>query len=195
MAHNLTNKIKALEKIAEEIKNCEECKKHQIGLLVPGKGNPNAKIMFVGEAAGPTESKIGEPFVGRSGKFLTELLSSIDIKREEVFITSPVKYYPGKRVLTGKEILHGKAHLLKQIEIIKPRLIVLLGNVALKALFPDKNLFTSKIHGKPIKKDNIIYFPTYHPAAGMRFPKVRERLIKDFKKLREILNKNKIKLV
>jgi len=182
----MLDKIKSLEKVVEEIKNCGECKRRKIGLPVPGEGNPNARIVFVGEAGGPTESKTGRPFVGRAGKFLTQLLNSIGIKREDVFITSSVKYYPGRRTLKNEEIAHGRKHLLKQIEIINPKLIVLLGNVALKALFPDKKLSVSKIHGKEIEKE-IIYFPTFHPAAAMRFPKVRKLMQEDMKKLRIII--------
>ncbi|MEM5806047.1 MAG: uracil-DNA glycosylase [Candidatus Aenigmatarchaeota archaeon] len=178
--------MRTLEKIGEEIEKCPECKKNKFGLPVSGEGNPNAKIMFIGEAPGREESKTGRPFVGRAGKLLTELLDSIGIKREEVFITSPVKYYPGKRKLTTKEILHGRKHLLKQISVIKPKLIVALGNVALKALFPDKKLSITKIHGESIYADKI-YFPTFHPAAALRFPKIKKLIKKDFCKLKKII--------
>lgn len=187
MKSKLEKKISDLKKIAEEIKNCKTCKKYRIGLPVPGEGNPNRGIMLIGEAGGPTESKIGKPFVGRSGKFLTQLLASIGIKREDVYITSLVKYYPGKRALTDEEIEHGKIHLIKQIDAIKPKLTVLLGNAAQKALIG--NMKVSEIHGKTIEKNGIIYFPTFHPAAGMRFPKIKKKLIKDFKKLEELLKR------
>jgi len=180
------NKRKELQKIAKEIENCKECKKNKYDLAVPGEGNPDAEIFFCGESPGIEESKIGRPFVGRAGKFLTQLLNSIEIDRKKVFIASPVKYYPGKRILKNEEIAHGRKHLLKQIEIINPKLIVLLGNVALKALFPDKKLSVSKIHGEEIKKE-IIYFPTFHPAAAMRFPKVRKLMREDMKKLRAVI--------
>jgi DNA polymerase len=139
-------------------------------------------------APGPQESKRGEPFIGSSGKFLDKLLDSIGIKREDVFITSPVKYYPGRRALTNEEIVHGMIHTSKQIEIINPKLIVMLGNVALKALFPNEKLSITEIHGKPIEKDNRIYFPTFHPSAARRFPKIREKMLQDFKKLRTIIS-------
>jgi len=181
------SKKEDLEKIAEEIKNCEECKRSKFGLPVPGEGSPNAKIMFLGEAPGINESKIGKPFVGKSGKFLNKLLESIGIKREEVFITSPVKYYPGKRAPTNEEISHGMVHTWKQIEIINPKIIVLLGNVAIKGTL-GKNYKISEIHGKPIKKDGRIYFPTFHPSAARRFPKIRKLVEEDFKKLKKIIN-------
>jgi len=181
-------KEKALKRIAEEIKRCKECKKGKYGLAVPGEGNPNAKIVFVGEAPGYTESKTGRPFIGRAGKFLTKLLNSVGIKRENVFITSPVKYYPGRRAPTKKEIMHGMLHTRKQIEIIDPRVIVLLGKVAIFAFLGDKKI--SEIHGKVIKKDRI-YFPTFHPSAAMRFPKIKKLMEADFKKLKKFLISNR----
>jgi len=183
----MEEKIRLLKAVEEEIKKCEECKKNKFGLPVPGKGNPNAKIIFLGESPGPQESKKGEPFIGPSGKFLDKLLDFIGIKREDVFITSPVKYYPGSRAPTNEEIMHGTTHTSKQIKIINPTLIVMLGNVALKALFPNQRLKVSEIHGKPIEKDGRIYFPTFHPSAARRFPKIREKMIEDFEKLKKII--------
>jgi DNA polymerase len=193
MINDFKNKIKTLEKISEEIKNCEECKRNKFGLAVPGEGDPNAKVMLLGMAPGFWESKSGKPFVGRSGKFLTKLLELINIKRKDVFITSPIKYYPGRRAPTDEEIKHGMLHTTKQIEIISPKLIVLLGNVALKALFPNEKLTVSEIHGKEIKQNNRIYFPTFHPSAAMRFPKIKEKMQKDFEKLKLLINKLKEK--
>lgn len=174
-----------LEKIAKEIKICKECKKKKSGLPVPGEGNPKAKILFVGEAPGKKEAETGKPFIGRSGKLLTQLLNSIRLDRKDVFITSPVKYYPGKRTPTDKEIEHGKIHLLKQIRAIRPTLIVLLGGVAHKALIGKVKI--SDIHGKTLKKDKVIYFSTFHPAAALRFPYIKELMKKDFKKLKNNL--------
>lgn len=178
-----------LEEIRKEIEECKECKKGKFGLAVPGEGNPKAKIFFLGEAPGKEEAKTGKPFVGRAGKFLTKVLNEIGIKREEVFITSPVKYYPGKRDLTKEEIEHGMTHTLKQIEAINPKIIVLLGNVALKGLFPEKKLKVSEVHGKVLRKGNRICFPTFHPASAMRFPRIRELMEEDTEKLKKILIK------
>jgi len=182
---DIMDKELELQKISDEISKCKECKKNKFGLPVPGEGNSNAKIMFVGEAAGPSEAKQGRPFVGRSGKFLTKMLESIHVNRKNVYITSPVKYCPGKRAPTPEEYRHGKIHLLKQIEIIKPKLIVLLGNVALKTLL-DENLTISKVHGRLIEK-NTMYFPTFHPSAAMRFTRVRDKMKIDFKKLGNLI--------
>lgn len=175
-----------LLKIEEEISNCEECKRGKSGLPVPGEGNLDAKILFLGEAPGYLESQTGRPFVGRAGKFLTKMLDKIVIKREDVFITSPVKYFPGRRTPDVEEIRHGMIHTRKQIEVIKPKIIVLLGNVAIKALL-DEKLRVSDIHGKIIEKDGIKYFPTFHPSASMRFTNARIRMEKDFRKLKSLL--------
>jgi DNA polymerase len=176
-----------LRKIAEEIAKCEDCKKNKFGLPVPGEGKPDAEIMLVGESPGPNEAKVGRPFVGRSGKFLDTLLQSIALKRKEIFITSPIKYYPGKRAPTNEEIEHGKTHLLKQVAAVNPKIIVLLGNIAIKTMLGGK--FTaSKIHGKIFHKNGRIYFATFHPAAAMRFPKIRAKTKKDFNKLKKIIS-------
>lgn len=182
-------KLEELKKVADEISKCEECKKDKSGLPVPGEGNPGASTMFLGESPGPQESKTGRPFVGRAGKFLTKMFDSIGIDRKDVYITSPVKYYPGRRAPTDDEIAHGRIHLLKQIEIIKPKLIVLLGNVALKALIPDEKLFVSKVHGRIIEKNGTTYFPTYHPSAAMRFTKMRNAMMQDMVELKRLLRK------
>ena len=180
-------KEKLLQKIADEIAKCKECKKGKSGLPVPGEGSPDAKIMFVGEAPGFTEAQTGRPFVGRAGKFLNRMLGSIGLKREEVFITSPVKYFPGRRAPIPEEIRHGMIHTRKQIDIIKPKIIVLLGNAALHGLI-DERLNITKAHGMVIEKDGIRYFPTFHPSAAMRFTKPRLKMEEDFKKLKRLLS-------
>lgn len=182
-------KIKLLARLAQEIRKCKECKKGKQGLPVPGEGNPDADIIFIGEAPGREEATTGRPFVGRSGKFLTQLQSSIGLKREDVFITSPVKYLPRSGTPTNSDIDHGRVHLLKQIKIIAPKLIVLLGNVAAKALLSNSAKITQN-HGKVIKENNRTYFLTFHPAAAIRFPKIKSEMIEDFKKLKFIIDKN-----
>ena len=127
-------KTAQLQSIANQIQKCRTCKRGAFGLPVPGEGNPNAQIVFVGEAPGKEEAKTGRPFVGRSGQFLNTLLKSIGLARKDLFITSPIKYYPGKRNITKKDIAHGRKHLLDQLNVIKPRIVGALGNVALAAL-------------------------------------------------------------
>lgn len=180
--------MKTLEQIAKEIKNCKECRRGKLGLSVPGEGNPKAKIMFIGEAPGRQEALTGRPFVGRAGKLLAKLFSSIGIKRENIFITSPIKYYPRKRKPTPGEIVHGKIHLIEQLKAINPKLVVLMGKVAHQSLVGDKKLFET--HGKTLQGDEKIYFSTFHPAAALRFPKIAKLVSKDFKKLKQLAVKN-----
>lgn len=192
-----TKKSSQLEKIASQIENCTACKTNKIGKAVVGEGNPNTKIMFVGEAPGRQESRTGRPFIGRSGKYLTQLIESIGLKRSDVYITSPVKYFPVKpdghtgRSPTDLEITHGKTHFDKQVEVINPKLIVLLGKVAAYALFgkPIANSVNLKTeHGKILDQDGRYYVFTYHPAAALRFPSIKQPLEEDFKKLKTIIS-------
>lgn len=174
--------LKALEKIAREISNCSECRKGKFGLPVPGEGNPEAKIMFIGMAPGREEAKCGRPFVGRSGKLLSQMLNVVGIARQDVYITSPVKYYFGKRNLKEEEIKHGAKHLLQQVNVISPQIIVLMGNVAIKALLEEK-ISLSKYHGALIESSGRKYFITFHPAAALRFKKFRSLMEEDLRKL------------
>lgn len=182
---------KILDEIAGEIEKCKTCKAGKIGKAVPGDGNPNAGIVFLGEAPGRNESITGRPFIGRSGQYLTKLIESIGLSRQEVFITSPVKYFPvasGKgRVPTDEEIAHGKTHLLKQLKVINPEIIVLLGRVAAKAILGE-SVMISKVHGTVIEKDGKKFFFAYHPAAAIRFQKIKPLIESDFKKLDIYLN-------
>lgn len=190
------NKQKRLEKIAEEIEKCSKCKKGKIGKAVPGEGSPNAEIVFVGEAPGKEEARTGRPFVGRSGKLLRSLIKEISLSPDKIYITSPVKYLPTYGTPKKSDILHGKTHLLKQLKIIDPKLIVLLGNIACQALL-DKSISITKEHGKIIKKDNKHasqfllrnkkYFITFHPAAALRFPKIKKLFVSDFQKLKDLI--------
>lgn len=183
----MIGKKELLEKEVRKIKNCKACRVGKIGKAVPGEGNPNAKIVFVGEAPGKTESQTGRPFVGRSGKFLRQLITQIGLKEKDVYITSPVKYLPKRGTPSRSDINHGLTHLAKQLEIIKPELIVLLGNIAYKALI-DKSASINKYHGKIIQKDKQKYFPTFHPAAGIRFQKIKKLILQDFPKLKFIIH-------
>lgn len=176
-------KKEELDKVAAVIAKCRECKKKKSGFPVSGEGSVDARIMFIGEAPGREESKTGRPFIGRSGRLLTQLLDSVGIHRQDVYITSPVKYYPGKRAPATKEITHGKKHLKQQVDIIRPKVIVLMGNTAIKAML--KNTYqVTKMHGKFVYEEGHKYFITFHPAAALRFPKkYKKKLHADFKKL------------
>ncbi|MBX4187848.1 MAG: uracil-DNA glycosylase [Candidatus Doudnabacteria bacterium] len=180
------NKQKALDKIANDIANCKLCKKDKIGLPVPGEGNSDAKIAFIGEAPGKKEAETGRPFVGRAGKLLRELISKAGLKDSEVFITSPVKYLPKHVTPTYSQIEHGRKHLFEQLKIIKPEIVVLMGRVACIAML-NKDCSIAQDHGKIIELKGISYFLSYHPAAPLYSPKLRAVITKDFKALKKLI--------
>lgn len=183
---NSANKKKILEKIARKIEKCEVCKVGKIGKAVPGEGNPDADIVFIGEAPGKTEAATGRPFVGRSGKFLRSQIQETGLKEKDVYITSPVKYLPEYGTPKPSDIEHGRTHLFKQFAVIEPKFIVLMGNVAAVAVLEEK-IPVAKMHGQVIEKNGLRYFISYHPAAAIRFTKVRELFKEDFQKLRKLL--------
>lgn len=176
-----------LETIALQISNCAICKQESIGIAVPGEGNPNADIVFMGEAPGKNEAKTGRPFIGRSGKFLRATIQEIGLKEEDVFITSPVKYLPERGTPNPKQIAHGREHLMEQLEVIKPKLIVLMGSVAAQGVIQEK-IPVLKEHGKILKRDGKNYFLTIHPAAAIRFQKFRSVFKDDFQILKNELH-------
>jgi uracil-DNA glycosylase family 4 len=184
------DKQKKLDKIAKEIENCKICKKDKIGLSVPGEGNTDADIVFLGEAPGKKEAQSGKPFIGPAGKVLRALIKEAGLKDEDVFITSPVKYLPTYTTPTPADVAHGRIHLLDQLAVIQPKVVVLLGRVAVLAML-EKNVSIAKEHGKIIEQEGITYLITYHPAAPLYSPKVREELVKDFKVLKKHLNSSK----
>lgn len=178
------NRERQLASIARQILACSKCRPRNFkGKAVPGEGPADAHVIFVGEAPGKQENIAGRPFVGRSGKFLDELFKHFKISRKRVFITSIAKYYPGPRKPSAKEIEACRPFLKKQLEIIKPKLVVLLGDIALKWFFPKLKL--KEAHGKKLGWKGMDVIPTFHPAAGMRFPKIREKMLRDFKKIQK----------
>jgi uracil-DNA glycosylase len=173
-----------LERIAKEIENCRECRKDKIGKAVPGEGSPDAKAVFIGEAPGKQESLTGRPFIGRSGKLLRDMISRIGIDEKNVYITSPVKYLPKYGTPKPSDIVHGKLHFDRQMQVINPKLFVLMGSVACIAVLGE-TLPITQVHGKTIERDGRKHFIMYHPAAVLRFPgKFRENYIKDFRELK-----------
>jgi len=182
-------KTKEMEKIASEIENCKDCKLGKSGKAVVGEGDLDAKIVFVGEAPGKNEAVEGRPFIGRSGKLLRGMITSIGLLEKDAYITSPVKYLPDRGTPTSEDIAHGRIHLMRQFEVIKPKIVVLLGRVAAEGVLEMKVQVT-KEHGKIIeKKDGIKYFLTLHPAAVLRFPwKFKKDFESDFKMLKALLN-------
>jgi uracil-DNA glycosylase family 4 len=164
-----------------------------------GNGNEQAEIVFIGEAPGKDEDLQGIPFVGRAGKFLTEMLEMIQMKREDIYITNTVKYRPpNNRDPLPEEKVSCLPWLVEELEYIKPKIIILLGRHSLNTFFPGESI--SQVHGKLLKKKvhfiveekkismpNEYYLPLYHPAAAMYNGALRETLIEDFKKIPIIL--------
>jgi len=179
-----------MAKLDEKIRNCHKCRLHKTRVnAVPGEGPVDAKIMICGQAPGRTEDVLGRPFTGVSGTFLNKLLRLIKISRESLFITSSLKCFPpNNRPPKSDELKICRHYLEEQIKIINPKIIIALGNSAIQTLLNKKSLI-SLIHGEPREKNGIIIFPTFHPAAAMRFPKIRILIKEDFKKFKDILKK------
>lgn len=184
---SMKRKEQKLTDIAREIAACAICPQGKSGLPVPGEGSADAKVVFIGEAPGKTEAKTGRPFVGRSGKFLREQIKAIGLKEEDVFITSPVKYLPDRGTPTPKDIAHGRIHLMKQLHTIDPGIIVLMGSVAAQGVLQEK-IPVAKKHGTAMKRNGKTYFLLYHPAAALRFPKLRQLFLDDIQKLGDLIH-------
>jgi uracil-DNA glycosylase len=149
--------------------------------MVPGEGNPHAAVMFVGEAPGATEDELGRPFVGRAGKLLGELLAEAGLAREDVWITNVVKARPPKnRDPRAPEVVHCMPWLMREVELIRPRLIVPLGRHALKHFAPLAKI--GEVHGTVIDGDPAL-FPLYHPAAAMYNQTLKATLFEDARAL------------
>lgn len=184
----MTNK--QWDKLIEEIINCRKCSLYRNRKNpVPGEGNKNADLMFIGEAPGAREDETGRPFVGAAGKLLTELIESIGLSRKNVYITNIVKCRPpGNRDPREEEINACLPYLIKQIKLIRPRIIVALGRHAGKTLFELSGLNwtnMSRLHGRVFNASiNGISFKltvTYHPAAALYNPRLKGSLIRDFR--------------
>lgn len=194
----MVSRLRKLERLNRIIRRCEKCELWKTRTkAVPGEGPANAKIMFIGEAPGRIEDEIGRPFVGRAGELLNELIEFAGLKRENVFITSPIKCRPPKnRKPKASEIEACLPYLQKQIGIVNPKIIVLLGNTAIKTILSKLDCGRidgiNKIHGKTVCRDGKIYFLTFHPAAGIRAKRTKRKLLRDFKILKNLLKRNKL---
>lgn len=185
------NKEKLLEKLRQEIGNCHRCELYKTRTnLVFGVGNPCSKIMFIGEAPGEEEDLKGEPFVGKAGRLLDKMLESIGLSRHEnVYIANVLKSRPpdNKISLCPESIPKCLPFLLKQIEIISPKIICCLGSVATTALLK-RNEPITKIRGTIFDYNGIILIPTYHPSYLLRNPLAKKEAWEDFKKIKFLLN-------
>ncbi len=187
------NKSILLEKIKKIVINCKKCELYKNKKkVVFGQGNVNTKIIFIGEGPGKEEDEKGVPFCGKAGKILENLLNSIKLKREEIYITNVIKCRPPKnRKPKKEEIEKCSEYLLKQIKIINPEIIVCLGEVPFRFISKVFNLKEtkrlSKIHGRIIKIDNKKIIPFFHPAYAIYNPKSLDIMKNDFKKLIEVI--------
>ena len=160
---------------------------------VPGNGSANADIVFIGEAPGKSEDQLGVPFVGAAGKFLSEMLGEIKLKREDIYITNIVKYRPpNNRDPEQSEKESCAQWLYEELNLIEPKLIIFLGRHSMNDFFPDLKI--SEVHGKLIhkkfKRIKTEYFlPLYHPAAALYNGGMRETLQSDFQLIPKILEK------
>ncbi|HEY63938.1 MAG TPA: uracil-DNA glycosylase [Caldilineae bacterium] len=176
-----------LERIAAEIRSCTKCPLAKGRRnAVPGEGPADAEIMFIGEGPGFHEDRQGRPFVGAAGQFLEELLASIGLSREQVYITNVIKCRPpGNRDPLPEELEACRPYLDRQIEVIKPKIIVTLGRYSMARYFPGASI--TRIHGQPKRVGDIICFPMFHPAAGLHQPRWRPLIEEDIKKLPALL--------
>ncbi len=171
------------KKLAELHKRIEECVLCSLFKTrtnaVPGEGPLDAKLFFIGEAPGAQEDKTGRPFVGRSGELLISMIEQIGLSREEVFITSILKSRPpNNRKPKSSEIDICRPYVEQQIEIVNPQIIVLLGGVAISSIIGPWKV--SEAHGRFYEANNRTFFMTYHPAAALRFPRIKELMHNDF---------------
>ena|ERR1035438_8207197 len=161
---------------------------NQATQLVFGDGNPDAEIVFIGEAPGKNEDKEGLPFVGAAGKFLNEMLAMINLKRSDVYITNIVKYRPpNNRDPLPEEKQEFLPYLEEQLEVIQPKIVITLGRHSLNCFLPDLQI--SQCHGKPMKYKGRVYLPLFHPAAALYNGGMRQTLIDDFNLIPLILKK------
>lgn len=180
-----------LRRFYEEIKDCQKCPLSRSRTqIVFGEGPPDAEIMFVGEAPGFHEDQQGRPFVGAAGKLLTELLQSIGLSRQRVYIANVLKCRPpDNRNPAPDEIEACLPHLLRQVELIRPKVVCTLGNFATQVLL-GKKVGITKVRGRHFQVNNFFVFPALHPAAALHQGGMTQALREDFQNLKKFLDLN-----
>lgn len=194
----MSDRQQQLERIAQRILDDQVCPElaAQATQLVFGDGNPDAEIVFIGEAPGKNEDLQGKPFVGASGKFLSEMLESVGLKRQDIYITNIVKYRPpNNRDPLPEEKRAFLPYLQSQLEVIAPKVVITLGRHSTNCFLPDLQI--SKAHGQPKRvklqfKDSddvleVVILPLYHPAAALYNGGMRQTLLDDFAAIPEII--------
>ena len=188
------SKQKLLEELNKKMSACSQCVlRPGCKNVVPGEGSAEAEIMFIGEGPGAKEDELGRPFVGAAGKFLDEMLGTINLKREDIYIANVVKCRPpGNRDPLPEEAAACWPWLLEQIKIIQPKLIITLGRHSMERFLPGQKI--SQVHGHAMRReiDGIgqqVFYTLYHPAAALYNGSMRDLLIQDFKRIPRILKK------
>ncbi len=182
------DRAKSLDALYAEIAQCERCPLHMGRTnTVPGVGPLDAQVMFIGEAPGFHEDQQGVPFVGAAGNLLNQLLESVNLDREHIYIANVIKCRPpGNRDPKEEEVMACSDYLDCQIELIQPKVIVTLGRYSMARAFPDEKI--SVVHGQPRQVKDRVYFPMYHPAAALHQPSLRPVVEADFERLRDLLD-------
>lgn len=183
-------KQKELDMIKQKIIDDKVCPQLAAQATQPvfGDGNPDADIVFIGEAPGKNEDLQGLPFVGAAGRFLDEMLAMIGLKRQDVYITNIVKYRPpNNRDPLPEEKVAFLPYLKSQLEVIQPKLVVTLGRHSLNCFLPDLQI--SRVHGQPKRYQGRVFLPLFHPAAALYNGGMRQTLIDDFALIPAILQK------
>lgn len=178
-----------LDAIREDIGDCTRCKLHRLGRrqIVFGVGNPSAELMFVGEAPGADEDVQGIPFVGRAGQLLTKIIEAIELTREDVYIANVIKCRPPEnRNPEPDEVEPCEPFLFRQIDAIRPRVIVALGTFAAKTLLKTQDPI-SRLRGRVYDYRGAKLIPTFHPAYLLRSPERKRDTWEDMKKVRALL--------
>ncbi len=186
-----------METLKNEILNCTACNLHKTrNHAIWGEGNFNAEIMVIGEAPGADEDRIGRPFVGKSGQLLDKIFAACGFNRaQHIFISNIVKCRPpANRTPSDEEVKACFPYLLKQIELVDPKIIIPLGATALKRLFNNQNLKITKLRGEWMPLENRFVMPVFHPSALLRNPDLKKDTWEDFKKVvfkyRELVDSN-----
>ena len=179
----------ALGAVRSDLGDCTRCKLHALGRrqIVFGVGNPEADLMFVGEAPGADEDVKGEPFVGRAGQLLTKIIEAIGLARDQVYIANVIKCRPpGNRNPEPDEVAECEPFLVRQIDTIRPVVIVALGKFAAQSLLRTSEPIT-RLRGREVRYRDAVLMPTFHPAYLLRNPAAKRDVWEDMKRVRAIL--------
>jgi uracil-DNA glycosylase family 4 len=184
---NATEKAAALAELAEQIASCPDCALSRTRTrAVPGEGRPDAEMVFIGEGPGYYEDQQARPFVGPAGHFLEQLLASIGLRRQDVYICNVIKCRPpDNRDPLPQEISACRGWLDRQLEIIQPGLVVTLGRYSMNRYFPGQSI--GRVRAQPRRVGDVVVVPFYHPAAALHQGSLRRTIEEDFKKLPAIL--------